>query len=53
MALMSPRELLLVKSAYVVLRASIGEKTGRLIGEMKAREAPFVDPAPYRADGFA
>jgi hypothetical protein len=53
MALMSFRGPLLAKSAYVVLRAAIGKETDRLIGEMMAREAPFVDPAPCRADRFA
>jgi len=31
---------------------TLGPVTGRLIGEMMAGEAPFVDPAPYRADRF-
>jgi D-amino-acid dehydrogenase len=31
---------------------TLGAVTGRLIGEMIAGEAPFVDPQPYRADRF-
>jgi D-amino-acid dehydrogenase len=31
---------------------TLGPVTGRLIGEMVAGEAPFVDPHPYRADRF-
>jgi len=31
---------------------TLGPVTGRLIGEMMTGEAPFVDPAPYRADRF-
>ena len=31
---------------------TLGPVTGRLIGEMIAGEAPFVDPKPYRADRF-
>ena len=31
---------------------TLGPVTGRLIGEMIAGEAPFVDPVPYRVDRF-
>jgi D-amino-acid dehydrogenase len=31
---------------------TLGPVTGRLIGEMITGEAPFIDPAPYRADRF-
>jgi D-amino-acid dehydrogenase len=31
---------------------TLGPVTGRLIAEMIAGEAPFVDPAPYRPDRF-
>jgi D-amino-acid dehydrogenase len=31
---------------------TLGPVTGRLIGEMIAGEAPFIDPHPYRADRF-
>jgi D-amino-acid dehydrogenase len=31
---------------------TLGPVTGRLIGEMMAGEAPFVDPVPYRVDRF-
>ena len=31
---------------------TLGPVTGRLIGELVSGEAPFVDPAPYRADRF-
>jgi len=31
---------------------TLGAVTGRLIGEMIAGEAPFIDPAPYRAERF-
>jgi D-amino-acid dehydrogenase len=31
---------------------TLGAVTGRLIAEMVTGEAPFVDPAPYRADRF-
>jgi len=31
---------------------TLGPVTGRLIGEMMTGEAPFVDPAPYRAERF-
>jgi D-amino-acid dehydrogenase len=31
---------------------TLGAVTGRLIAEMLTGEAPFVDPAPYRADRF-
>lgn len=31
---------------------TLGPPTGRLIGEMMTGEAPFVDPAPFRADRF-
>lgn len=32
---------------------TLGPITGRLIAEMMCGEAPFVDPAPYRADRFS
>jgi D-lysine oxidase len=31
---------------------TLGPVTGRLIGEMITGEAPFIDPAPYRAERF-
>lgn len=31
---------------------TLGPVTGRLLAEMMAGEAPFTDPAPYRADRF-
>jgi D-amino-acid dehydrogenase len=31
---------------------TLGPVTGRLVAEMMTGEAPFVDPAPYRADRF-
>jgi D-lysine oxidase len=31
---------------------TLGPSTGRMIAEMMAGEAPFVDPAPYRAERF-
>ena len=31
---------------------TLGPVTGRLLAEMITREAPFVDPRPYRADRF-
>ncbi len=31
---------------------TLGPATGRMIAEMIAGEAPFCDPAPYRADRF-
>ena len=31
---------------------TLGAVTGRLIGEMIAGEAPFIDPQPYRAERF-
>jgi D-amino-acid dehydrogenase len=31
---------------------TLGPATGRLLAEMMAGEAPFTDPAPYRADRF-
>lgn len=31
---------------------TLGPVTGRLLGEMMTGEAPFTDPAPYRADRF-
>ena len=31
---------------------TLGPSTGRMIGEMMAGQAPFVDPAPYRAERF-
>ena len=32
---------------------TLGPATGRMIAEMMAGEAPFCDPAPYRAERFA
>src|SRR5574337_488959 len=32
---------------------TLGPITGRLLAEMMCGEAPFVDPAPYRADRFS
>ena len=32
---------------------TLGPVTGRLLAEMMTGEAPFTDPAPYRADRFA
>jgi D-amino-acid dehydrogenase len=32
---------------------TLGPVTGRLLAEMIAGEAPFTDPAPYRADRFS
>jgi D-amino-acid dehydrogenase len=34
------------------LGLTLGPITGRLIAEMMAGDAPFVDPAPFRADRF-
>ncbi|HWX47104.1 MAG TPA: FAD-binding oxidoreductase [Roseomonas sp.] len=31
---------------------TLGPTTGRLLAEMMAGEAPFLDPSPYRADRF-
>jgi D-amino-acid dehydrogenase len=31
---------------------TLGPVTGRLLAEMMTGEAPFADPAPYRADRF-
>ena len=31
---------------------TLGPTTGRLIAEMMTGDAPFVDPAPFRADRF-
>ena len=31
---------------------TLGPVTGRLLAEMMTGEAPFTDPAPYRADRF-
>ena len=31
---------------------TLGPTTGRLLAEMMTGEAPFIDPAPYRADRF-
>jgi D-amino-acid dehydrogenase len=34
------------------LGLTLGPATGRLLAEMMTGEAPFTDPAPYRADRF-
>jgi D-amino-acid dehydrogenase len=31
---------------------TLGPVTGRLLAEMMTGEAPFTDPAPYRAERF-
>ena len=31
---------------------TLGPVTGRLLAELMTGEAPFTDPAPYRADRF-
>ena len=47
------RESLWVNFGHHHLGFTMGPVTGRLLAEMLTGEAPFTDPAPYRADRFS